>query len=301
MVRIVLRSRTEWQRQLADNRPISRVSLPGTHDSCAVSDDLTFLENLFAGTQEWSLAAQLNAGIRYFDIRLRFHEPKEQSMDVHHGSQKTKYTLFRVLTIFTNFLKDHPSEFIVMKTQPEETIAIRTGEPFQAQLRFEISHFDPENRFYLEPKIPTVRQARGKIVLINRMRTEDSVPYGIDYPTSSFVQDIYTLSGKPLPSKADPNPKWGSLERKWETARVLFDKCKDYWQFDPLQPFVNHMSGNLGIPPGGIDAIASAMLGHLDRWLNFFEPDGTPVLGWIPMDFPTMRIVERIIETNSTD
>lgn len=57
-----------WMSRLPETVPLCQVSLPGTHDSCALYDGLSFG---FAKCQVWHLKDQLKAGVRFIDIRCR--------------------------------------------------------------------------------------------------------------------------------------------------------------------------------------------------------------------------------------
>ena len=57
-----------WMARLPDSHLLSQLSLPGTHDTCALYNGFSFG---FAKCQAWALADQLNAGIRFIDIRCR--------------------------------------------------------------------------------------------------------------------------------------------------------------------------------------------------------------------------------------
>ena len=57
-----------WMEWIPDGTPISELAIPGTHDSASL-DGGDLVE-----TQDLSLRAQLDAGIRAFDIRARHIE-----------------------------------------------------------------------------------------------------------------------------------------------------------------------------------------------------------------------------------
>src|SRR5512143_1380456 len=57
----------DWMADLADTRMIAELSIPGTHDSGARFD----LTQGLAKTQDLTIAEQLTAGVRYFDVRCR--------------------------------------------------------------------------------------------------------------------------------------------------------------------------------------------------------------------------------------
>ncbi|MEI8634170.1 hypothetical protein P4S72_23265 [Vibrio sp. PP-XX7] len=62
-----------------DSVPLSAMTIPGTYDSGAMYEPVSGT----AKTQNLSIQAQLNIGVRYLDIRLRHYN---DALIVHHGS-----------------------------------------------------------------------------------------------------------------------------------------------------------------------------------------------------------------------
>ena len=56
-----------WMKNIPDNKKLSEITIPGTHDSCSLYGICC------ARTQTWTLSEQMKAGIRFFDIRLRLY------------------------------------------------------------------------------------------------------------------------------------------------------------------------------------------------------------------------------------
>ena len=95
----------DWMKNIPDNAIVSKLTIPGTHDSCALHGCCC------AKTQTWSLDDQLNAGLRFFDLRVVV---KDNTLKIYHGCVNQKITLDEILLIFTNFLKENPTEGIFM-------------------------------------------------------------------------------------------------------------------------------------------------------------------------------------------
>lgn len=103
---------TSWMQDISDDVPVTTLSIPGTHNSCCV-DGLLGL----AKTQNLDLADQLNAGIRFFDIRLaHYHD----NLCVHHDVICTEKSYSDVLTACSHFLSQYPSETILMSVKDED-------------------------------------------------------------------------------------------------------------------------------------------------------------------------------------
>jgi hypothetical protein len=66
----------DWMSMLGDNVKLSSISIPGSHDTGSKYG------GMFVETQSWSIEAQLESGIRYFDIRCRREGDK---FSIYHG------------------------------------------------------------------------------------------------------------------------------------------------------------------------------------------------------------------------
>lgn len=60
-------SLSSWMGQIPDDVLLSNITVPGTHDSCAMSNIP------FVRTQYLSIAKQMEAGLRFLDLRCRVH------------------------------------------------------------------------------------------------------------------------------------------------------------------------------------------------------------------------------------
>ncbi len=104
-------SNPRWMTALPDTKKISELSIPGTHDSMA----------LYGGdsgqTQSLSLSEQLNAGIRYVDIRC-FHVG--DACKIYHGATSQYASMNDVFAAMQTFLKANPGEAVLMKLNEED-------------------------------------------------------------------------------------------------------------------------------------------------------------------------------------
>ena len=103
-----------WMSQLPDGAKLSRLTLPGTHETCAIA-------HLSAGPaaecQGWSIQDQLNHGIRYLDIRCAHFSDR---FPIHHGIVYCGISFSDVRDACIGFLKANPRECIVMQVKPED-------------------------------------------------------------------------------------------------------------------------------------------------------------------------------------
>lgn len=95
-----------WMQDIEDNRLVCKMSIPGTHDTGA------YTGNAWVKTQDKNIEQQLNSGIRFFDIRL-VHD--NGVLKLCHGSHIFDATFVGdVLKTTAEFLKEHPSETVIM-------------------------------------------------------------------------------------------------------------------------------------------------------------------------------------------
>ena len=66
-----------WMREIEDDTLLSNLTIPGTHDSCATSNIP------FVRTQYLSITKQMEAGLRFLDLRCRVHSDGQLYM--YHG------------------------------------------------------------------------------------------------------------------------------------------------------------------------------------------------------------------------
>ena len=218
-----------WMAGIPDSRYIYEINLPGTHDSatayCKNETDNTvklfglpaFHVEKFAKTQSLTLPEQLDAGVRYLDLRF---SPKQGELLLCHGNNDkiaavntvvrflrrlnpvlllakhcnrslppldTEFyayedeactvplTCARAFAQIKDFLKDHPSETVIVTAKQEN------GDPEQFlmlfkeqinRLKAEINPSTQQEYLYSEngngvyTKMPALSQVRGKIILM---------------------------------------------------------------------------------------------------------------------------------------
>lgn len=95
---------TEWMSYISDDAPVTRLAIPGSHDSgCSGMP-------WYAETQDLNFAEQLARGVRYFDIRVN---KKGGDLVIFHGPVNgTDYV--ELLYQIDEFMDAHPSEFLIL-------------------------------------------------------------------------------------------------------------------------------------------------------------------------------------------
>ncbi|KAE8396511.1 PLC-like phosphodiesterase [Aspergillus alliaceus] len=161
-----------WMGELKDDTLLSSLSIPGTHNSptCHVAPPSV-------RCQAVSPREQLQNGVRFFDIRVQPQYPEDADKDelilVHSvfPISLTGNKYFRDLMRDVNeFLDQNPSETLIISLKREGP-----GEHTDQQLsRILSDHYArPDSRWYTNPKIPTLGEVRGKVVLLRRFEPLD--------------------------------------------------------------------------------------------------------------------------------
>lgn len=160
----------EWMKALPDSLPVCKVSIPGSHDSGSIKggDRLK--------TQATGIPAQLQQGIRAFDIRLK---KKDGKLGIYHSRAfQDIYWEEDVLPAFIDFLQAHPSETLIVSLKKEG------GELEDYASLLSVSLSNPVHRRYFvmdfRPGL-TLKECRGKILFLHRDRAMD------DYPGAACV------------------------------------------------------------------------------------------------------------------
>ncbi|MBQ8047508.1 MAG: hypothetical protein IJ196_06260 [Prevotella sp.] len=157
-----------WMAELDDYAYISQVSIPGTHDSCTGEGWSGILGSIAGNstglTQDLSIAQQLQAGIRAFDLRPCVNGSQ---LVINHGILQTKAVFNETLRQLCQFVSDNPTEFVVIIMRHEsdgdsnndnwasmmsESLALPDLQPQLADFRPDL----------------TVGDMRGKVLVLSR-------------------------------------------------------------------------------------------------------------------------------------
>jgi hypothetical protein len=117
-----------------DDVAVPTLSIPGTHHSCCVDGPLGL-----AKTQDLDLPDQLTAGIRFLDIRLAHYD---DDLVVHHDVVGMGKSYADVLSICSDFLRQNPSETIMMSVEDESRLDSTLGKFAPSQLWGKLSRGD---------------------------------------------------------------------------------------------------------------------------------------------------------------
>ncbi|MCG7528557.1 phosphatidylinositol-specific phospholipase C domain-containing protein [Streptomyces sp. OfavH-34-F] len=286
----------DWMKPLGDRTSIGALSVPGTHETLSIrGGDSTYTQQN-GGPSAQTLAAQLQAGIRSIDIRVRVIGG---SFTIHHGKVYQDANFADVLAVLGQFLTAHPGETVMMhlraecdnsagpfsfdcKDEPSSTTSADRVNVFRSYL-----DQDPNARFFWAPAVsgagqaavPTLGEVRGKIVL-ERFRNvgEYSDDYGL--PDDAFsIQDEYKVPDI-----------LGGIDTKVEQVVNHLTKADN--DTDPQHIYLNYTSGSStgAYPKAVADRVNERVLGPIGAVRNR--------TGEVLMDYPGYAMINTIIGLN---
>lgn len=272
-----------WMAGLQDNISISKISIPGTHDSGARIDAPVVTGT--AKTQDLSIAEQLNTGIRFLDIRCRHID---NSFTIHHGAIYQNLNFDDVLNACYTFLENHPSETIIMSVK-EEYDASNTTRSFENTFDSYIQK-NP-SRWDLGTNIPTLGEIRGKIKLLRRFSA--GTAKGIN-ATSWADNTTFEINSSGTQLKVQDYYKVTNNDDKWNGISTLLNEAKSS---NSNKLFINFTSG---YKPGifGIPSIPTVSNAINPKLKTFFQTNTKGSYGIMPIDFVNAELAGLIVKTN---
>ena len=284
----------DWMSLLPDETHLNEISVPGTHDSAAAYVQMAY----FAKCQSKSILRQLEAGFRYLDIRLAVDGDRlvltHGGMRCKKGSQLFSSSLYLedVLEECRSFLQAHPGETVLFAVKQED--GKESVKEFQEILHRYIN--TAPSVWLTTDRIPTLGDARGKLVLLRRY--EDGAGIGEESGIPFLWPDQGNKENTALHTAAEKNDGY----TLWVQDRYKYES-DDKWT-----AFRAGISG----AEYGADTVAlhflstsgSWVVGHpygyakdLNKRLLMFEglPDRA---GWVILDFGTAPLAAKIYELN---
>jgi len=286
----------DWMAALDDDLPLSEVVLPGTHDSATKYVQLAF----FSKCQAKDIAAQLEAGFRYLDIRVG--GDMEGRFTLLHGFASCKtgaapwsgqLYLNEVVSACTAFLDAHPTETVVFAVKLEAGDA---GRLFVNAFDSWLQSGPGAGYWLLADRIPAVGEARGRLVLLRRWD----------------VADAAEQAGLPLlwakQNANDDVSRNAAVEDNGSYTLYVQDRYK-YGTEDKWNAFLAGMAaGETGADALSIHFLSTngtAAYGHPYKYASALNPrlaalSEAELRGWIVVDFATAPLAAHIYGANFT-
>ena len=151
-----------WMQDLEGNRVVAKMSIPGTHDTAANTG------NKWVKTQDFDIKTQLEKGIRFFDIRL-VHD--NGTLKLCHSSYVFNTTFVKdVLQTTVNFLKEHPSETVIMTIKRDHDYDHDGGMAYRTAVTKALNDDKSISSYMVGDFQPDfkMKDLRGKMLIISR-------------------------------------------------------------------------------------------------------------------------------------
>jgi 1-phosphatidylinositol phosphodiesterase len=177
-----------WMSLVPDDYPVERLSIPGTHNS------LSFYGGFIIQCQSWSLSTQLDAGIRFLDIRCR---QVNNELMIYHSKFSQHTSLAATFATIKQFFLNNPSEFIIMRIR-DEYKALNSSEEFSVTFMRHMLECDNSMlMFWTKPFLPMVGEARGKIILLRSFKGRIGINFrDLQVADKWHIPTLFALSKK---------------------------------------------------------------------------------------------------------
>ncbi len=220
-----------WMQDIEDNRLVCKMSIPGTHDTGA------YTGNGWVKTQDKNIEQQLNSGIRFFDIRL-VHQ--NGVLKLCHGPHIFDTTFVGdVLKTTVEFLKEHPSETVIMTIKRDHDLDKDGATKYRGALQKALEG-DRALTPYMVKSFRsdfTLGDLRGKMLIISRdgwiMTPSGNIPRWED--NASFTSSIESTNGSSTTIHVEDHYKSSSRDKvnyvaqNVRKAQAAFSSSQNDW------------------------------------------------------------------------
>ncbi len=299
-----------WMSGLDDDLLISEINIPGSHDAGTAYVNVF---SYFSVCQDLTIEEQLNAGVRYLDIRLYAESETTDRLRLVHGISSCResansalwdYLYFdKVLEWVYNFLSSNEDETVIMCIMQEQSSL--DAHVFQNLL---YNNYISKNtdKWYLDNSVPKLSQARGKIVLVRRYGSANNEVYtnsncGIDFTkwpdqSSKSGEDAKTVNVSNLNgtdySKLHLQDNYKTPANvKWNLVKKYLDQPAGSSEYNEF--FINFLSTS----GSGLIGQPKTSLQVNENFSSYTLNPGTRY-GWLIFDFVTEELAEKVYMTN---
>ena len=270
----------KWMAQLPDTVLVSELSIPGTHDSCALYEPIAPC----AKCQTYTLKDQLDMGVRFIDIR---GVAIGNAIKIVHGPIYQAQSLDGVYNTVCRFLDENPSETVIMSVKEDVRLS-RTG--FSSAVLRLLKR--APDRWYLEDELPTLGDARGKIILFNRFN--ETMEVGIR--TAEWIKNTsFTIEKDTHTLHIQDYFKIESVDDEWTQAKALLEEClRCDKQMRGQHLYIHYLSGYLGTIPDPV-TVAEGMNA---RFMDYLSETKNGCYGIVLFDFVEQAYCDALIASN---
>lgn len=301
MTKVLANLGSNWMSLMEDSCHLSQLTIPGTHNTCATKT--------LAKCQSMSLERQLEAGVRFLDIRCRHAHDRFQ---IYHSSFSMELDFDTdVIDVCVKFLHSHPTECLLMLVSPEHTAKDNTMTFDQVFYKYVQESSSSSKFWFLDEHMPRLSECRGRIVLLRRFKSSMR-PLGIDMSGwrcsepcrmrnhsefQFYIQDVFKLNAS----------------QKWQYVRETLDSVEAYnnsvtklsssrESSSSIVPtcYLNYCSAqNWPWQPPYVIALSINKL--LTAYLDQFEENKKPPsssLGILVLDFVNSSLIEKLYLIN---
>ncbi len=290
-----------WLKAISDHTFISDINLPGTHNSSAHFVRAGYITQC----QNKSIKDQLNMGIRFLDIRL---EKEGNTLKAVHSiidcykdkKKKEKLLLADILADCEEFLKENPSEFIIVCVKKDDGKSdTDTSDAFFKEISKNTSLWHTKNT------IPRLCEARGKLILFNRFAENKKSKFYNDEKWGLNACE-WDHSGVVTDSPYSILNFREARGKKKTEALVLQDKykmgAKEKWE-KAILPTLNANFAKRDIVLNFFSAAKiylspKSCAKYIFKRFNDLSLQKNKKIGWIILDYPTEDVIEKIVSTN---
>ncbi|WP_370076901.1 ricin-type beta-trefoil lectin domain protein [Streptacidiphilus sp. MAP12-16] len=305
----------DWMAQVPDQTGLGALSVPGTHDTLAIHGGLApaaYEAQEDHGDGAASLDAQLNAGIRAIDIRVRVVNGGT-AFAIHHTDVYQNANFDDVLTHARSFLSAHPGESILMDLHGEcdaDTTEGGSGSSSIGHCADDPSNITAADRIrilagyvsrypglFYAPTVtgsstagmPTVGQVRGHVVLADFTgpRGEMYSGYGLTQLTTGnsgqYVENDWTQCG---------------LAQKWSEAQANLVAASNDTTGSMYTTYTSANCSPFGAGPADMAGGYFGGSGVNQRALDYLNSGGAARTGVVLTDYPGHALIDAIISRN---
>ncbi|TVY44169.1 1-phosphatidylinositol phosphodiesterase [Lachnellula occidentalis] len=280
----------QWMTSIPSFTNLTSLSIPGTHDTMTS----VVVSRIFQ-CQNNHLGTQLEAGIRYFDIRARLNN---NALLIYHQDSYTQHSYIEVLTTFFNFLDANPGETILMRLKEESTPINSTIDFLTAFNNYRLNDTQTapgcSKHFWVPPQpgptsFPTLGDVRNKVLILQNFGSEPA-EYGIKWESPLLaLEDDYDIPDL-----------YAGLDSKFQNITDSLTAAKAGIESNDGKLYLSHLSASVGVLP--IEAAAGtengSVLGLNDRTGGWLKEGNGGRTGVVIIDFPGMALVREVLERN---